>query len=277
MLIITLSSIPPRFSRIGPTLRSLQAQARKPDRILLYIPQGYRRFPDWDGTLPEVPEGVEIRRVADDLGPATKVLHAAREFHDHDIDLLFCDDDRVYPPDWAESFLAARQEHPGCCIAQRGLMADRIAGTSPKRDLQPRATPRPFNEDWEFKLKHLWRRLRAGSEWRAVRPPERRLFRTSGYIDMFEGCSGVLVKPAFFDDEAFDIPPVAWSVDDVWLSGMLAKKGIPIWLVANRLTPENTEAQAYDPLASAVIGGATRHEANLQAVRYMQETFGMWL
>ena len=277
MLIITLSSIPPRFSRIGPTLRSLLAQSRAADRILLYIPHSYRRFPDWDGSLPQVPDGVEIRRVTDDLGPATKVLYAAREFREKEVDILFCDDDRVYAPDWAAGFMGARHAHPDCCIAQRGLMAHLVAGTNAERALQPRATQRPINQDWEFRGKLFWRRLRAGPNWRSVRLPERRLFKTSGYIDMFEGCSGVLVKPSFFDDEAFDIPPVAWSVDDVWLSGMLAKNGIPIWLVANTLTPENTDAQQQEPLASAVIDGATRHEANQRAVRHMQDTYGVWL
>ncbi len=277
MLIVTLSSIPPRFAQIGPTLQSLLAQTQRAERVLLYIPERYQRFPDWDGTLPEVPDGVEIRRVDADLGPATKVLYAAREFRGQDVEILFCDDDRVYPPDWAAEFLAARRDHPGCCIAKRGLMAHLIAGTSARRDLQPRAEERPIHRDWEFRLKFLWRRLRAGVNWRSVRPPERRLFQTSGYIDMFEGCSGVLVRPEFFDDAAFDIPPVAWSVDDVWLSGMLARKGIPIWLIANTLTPENTHAQRHAPLAEAVIGGKTRHEANLQAVRYMQDTYGVWL
>lgn len=94
---------------------------------------------------------------------------------------------------------------------------------------------------------------------------------------MFEGCSGVLVRPEFFDDAAFDIPDVAWRVDDVWLSGMLAKKSVPIWLVANRLTPENTDAQAQAPLAGEVIEGRGRGQINAAAVRHLQDIHGVWL
>ena len=46
MLIISLSSIPPRFPKIGETLGCLLNQTVKADRILLHIPQSYRRFPD---------------------------------------------------------------------------------------------------------------------------------------------------------------------------------------------------------------------------------------
>ena len=76
--VITLSTIPPRFAGIGPALRSLVAQRSRPEAVELYIPRSYRRFPDWGGGLPEVPEGVRIVRVDEDLGPATKILPAAR-------------------------------------------------------------------------------------------------------------------------------------------------------------------------------------------------------
>ena len=78
MLIVSLSTIPPRFDKIGETLKSLLNQSVKADHIYLYIPETYRRFPDWDGQLPHVPDGITIRRTDIDLGPATKVLPAAR-------------------------------------------------------------------------------------------------------------------------------------------------------------------------------------------------------
>ena len=271
MLIFTLTSIPPRFSRIGPTLGSLKAQTARPDAIHLYIPASYQRFPDWNGNLPKVPEGVEIHRVADDFGPATKVLPAARAFRGRDVDILFCDDDRAYAPGWAAEFLRAKRAHPGCAIAKRGMMAHDKVGTTTRRKLQPRALHRPEWADPGF----LIRRLVAGRN--SAGQPERKLFSRSGYTDMFEGCAGVLVQPDYFDDRAFDIPQVARTVDDVWLSGMLAHKGIPIWLVANTLTPAKTGADGQAPLAQMQTGGDGRHEANIAAIRHMQEEFGVWL
>ena len=273
MLVATMSSIPPRFGLIGPALDSLLAQTRAPDRIELYIPESYRRFPDWDGALPQVPDGVTIVRCAADLGPATKVLYAARAYRGQDVHLLVCDDDRAYPPDLAATLLASARAHPGAAIATRGLPADRLLGQRARRKLRPRALPRDPGLDLEFHLARLWCRLRHGP---GAPPPRRRPFRRSGYIDAFEGCGGVLLRPDFLDDAAFDIPAVAWGVDDIWLSGMLAHRGVPVWLVANRRSPPNTGAQARAPLAEATIGGVARGEANRQAVRYMQATYGIW-
>ena len=276
MLIISLSSIPPRFSRIGPTLQSLRAQNDPADRVLLYIPNRYRRFPDWDGTLPEVPEGVEIRRVDDDLGPATKVLCAAQEFRGQDVDILFCDDDRLYPPDTVTRFMRLRAQHPGCAIALVGRQAETIGVSTGQRDWQPRAVRRWRATDVEFQLRFLWSQIRAGRNWRQIAAPHRRVYKRSGYIDIFEGCGGVLVRPEFFDKMAYDIPPVLWTVDDVWLSGMIARKGVPIWLQANVIDPPETDADALSPLAFSVIEGADRGVANRMAVKYMQEHFGLW-
>ena len=155
MLIVSLSAIPPRFARIGQTLDSLAAQ-RGVDRIVLYIPHRYRRFPDWDGTLPQVPEGVEIRRTDDDFGPATKVLCAARDFRGQEVDILFCDDDHIYAPGWAENFVALKAAHPGCVIAQAGWQAAEYApGGSGERALQPRAVRRWRVTDLGFQLRDL--------------------------------------------------------------------------------------------------------------------------
>lgn len=277
MLVISLSSIPPRFDKLGPTLHSLLEQTARADRICLFIPEYYVRFPDWDGTLPEVPDGVEICRTEADFGPATKILPLARACRGQDCDILFVDDDRIYTPGWAETMLAAKAEHPDCCIATRGLMADGIAGTSPERALQPKPVIRPESRDPQYiwaSVTYPLRRLVGG---KTTVPPTRRRFSHSGYIDIFEGCGGVLVRPDFFDDAAFEIPPECWAVDDIWLSGMLARQGVPIWLVANTLSPTNTEAQKSAPLAEAVINGAARRASNRRAVQHLQEAYQIWL
>ena len=276
LLIIALSSIPPRFPKIGGTLNALLTQTAPIDRICLYIPQTYRRFPEWDGTLPEVPEGVEIHRTDADLGPATKILAAAQEFRGQDVDILFCDDDRLYPPDWAARFLHDRARHPGAAIANLGVQAHTVTTSTEPRARQPRADRSWRITDVEFQLKFLWRQIMAGRDWRGVPEPARRVIKKSGYVDIFEGCAGVMVKPDWFDDVAYAIPPVLWTVDDVWLSGMLARMDIPIWLHGNIHEPGDTEAEQFDPLVTSIVDGVDRHTANRMAVEYMQETFGVW-
>ena len=50
-VIISLSTIPSRFDKIGPTLESLLAQSAKIDEIRIYIPKSYLRFPEYDGVF----------------------------------------------------------------------------------------------------------------------------------------------------------------------------------------------------------------------------------
>jgi len=276
VLIVTLSAVPPRFSRIGQTLDSLVAQSGV-DRILLYIPKTYRRFPEWDGHLPDVPDGVEIRQIDEDYGPATKILCAARDFRGQDVDLLFCDDDHVYAPGWARRFLAHKARHPGCVIAEAGWQSGEYAEGGGARDRRPRAVRRWRITDLGFQLRYLWQDLRAGADRHRLPAPARRVFKRSGYVDVFEGYAGVLVRPEHFDDAFYDIPPILWGVDDVWLSGMITLRGVPIWLEANVLDPRDSAAETHAPLAKSVVDGADRKTANRKGVDYFRETHGIWL
>lgn len=277
MVTITLSSIPPRFDKLSPTLDCLLRQTAKIDQIILYIPKSYRRFPDWDGQLPEVPAGVEIRRVPDDIGPATKILFAAEEFRGRDIDLLLCDDDRRYKPGWAQAFVEARKSHPDACIAIAGFEADRYGQSRMENRRHPRATPRGRAFDLRFQARMIWEFLFPPVERKYLREPTRVLFRKPGYIDCFEGFGGALVKPDFFDETAFDIPEVIWAVDDVWLSGCLARKGIPIWALADQHDTQHTPAGVYDALHKATIEGSNRDAANKACIAYFRDTHGVWL
>ncbi|SHI58611.1 hypothetical protein SAMN05444000_10230 [Shimia gijangensis] len=276
MLIATLSSIPPRFAKIGATLECLKRQSVPFDRIILYIPKNYARFPNWDGRLPDVPNGVQIRRCETDLGPATKVLPAVRDFAGQNVQLLLCDDDRAYTPEWSTRLLRASQTKPKAAVAALGLHSEWVDGASTQRSLKPRAIRRWRITDVEFQLRFFAKQIAAGRSWRDVQAPHRRVFCRSGYVDIFEGCGGVLLRPEMFDDLAFDIPDLAWSVDDVWLSGMLARQGVPIWVPANMYEPDHTEAEVFDPLVTSSVGGNDRNSANRAAVAYLRKTYGIW-
>ncbi len=276
MLIVSLSSIPPRFNKLGPTLDCLLNQSVEIDRIILWIPQSYRRFADWDGTLPEVPEGVEIRRVPQDIGPATKILYAAQVFRGQDADILLCDDDRRYKPHWAQAFLDARANHPDACIAIAGFEADRYGQSRMLNRPKPRARRASRAFDLRFQLQMAWEFLFPPVKRKYLREPTRVLFSKSGYVDCFEGFGGALVKPDFFDDSAFDIPDVIWAVDDVWLSGCLARKGVAVWALADQHDTQHTPAGVYDALHNAEIEGSDRDEANKACIRHFQDVHGVW-
>ncbi|WP_216665418.1 glycosyltransferase family 2 protein [Pseudoruegeria sp. HB172150] len=275
-MILTLSSIPPRFGLLEPTLRRLLQQTAEIDAIELYIPRSYRRYPEWDGTLPEVPEPVRIVRCEEDLGPATKVLFAAQAYRGQDLDLLLCDDDRRYRPNWAQAFIDARAKHPDYCLAIAGFEANRYRQSRMKDRPQPRALPRRALLDPGFMAQMLWEFAFPPVDRKVLHDPPRRRFRRSGYIDCFEGLGGALVKPDFFDDEVFDIPPVLWTVDDVWLSGHLARRGIPIWVIADEFDTQHTPAGTTDALYQSEIEGARRNEANRRCIAYFREHYGIW-
>lgn len=276
MIIITLSTIPSRFHLLGPTLESLLDQTVPADAIEVWIPKSYRRFPDWEFELPAVPEGVTIRIAETDLGPATKVLPAAKAYRGTDAKLIYCDDDRIVWPRFVESFLKASNEQPDCAIATSGWDIERLGFAPEAHKRQPRSQRLKSRYDFAYKWRRVKQKCKELYLWRPMPKPFRsKLFKTDGYLDIMEGCGGVLVRPDMFDDVAFDIPAKLWAVDDIWLSGMLAVRNIPIW--SNRFVPMPDEQfDVSDPLHASVIEGLDRHEANCACVEYFQERFGIW-
>ncbi len=276
MNIITLSTIPPRFGMIGESLESLTQQSADIDRVILYIPRNYRRFPDYDGTLPDVPDGVEIVRIDDDLGPATKVLPAIREYQGQDVNILFCDDDRIYLKNWAQALLDGATQHPNHIVCMRGINMDFIGAPPCQNEDQPRAmrSSRKFNFDYRFK--RILQQLDFLSLFTPKHKPARMDFKTSGYTDILEGTGGVLLRAEFFDDTAFDIPQALWAVDDVWLSGHAARKGVKIWGVGGVKSSVELPVLHQAALHNAVIDGLNRQQANQACIKYFRDTYGIW-
>jgi hypothetical protein len=119
MYAISLTSIPPRYPRLGPVLASLLAQRPAPARVILALPETPARFAP--APPPEVPEGVEIRHLPRDEGPATKVLPAARALTGRIDRLIYCDDDWLMPQGWAAALLAAADDSHAAAASGFGL------------------------------------------------------------------------------------------------------------------------------------------------------------
>ncbi|WP_341368435.1 glycosyltransferase family 2 protein [Yoonia sp. BS5-3] len=224
-VIVSLTTIPPRFSHIGSTLDGLLRQTAKLDEIRLYIPRKYRRFPDYDGNLPEVPAGVRIVRCDDDFGPASKVLHAVDDLHGSDCKLIYCDDDRRYQPDYFEQMIPESDKRDGTCIAVATRDISEICATQGE---QPGPRARPYRKDLYYRLRRIGQICSKPFGGGRQRPSWPRNS-DAGFADIARGVGAVLVRPDFFDAAAYDISDVLWSVDDVWLSGQLARLNIPIW------------------------------------------------
>lgn len=273
--IITLSSIPPRFPKLSQTLERLLRQTVPADRIIVYLPRSYRRFPEWDGTLPKVPDGVEIRQIDQDYGPATKLLPALKEFAPTQ-EILFCDDDMDYPLDWAAGFLKQRRRKPDACITLCGDVV--VDPPRSKRQNLPRPQAGRLTRvlDMEQNIRmaiETFGRRFLGWPQRFV---GRRRVWFAGYIDTFQGYGGVLVRPEFFDEDVFDIPEEAWSVDDIWLSGCATKAGHLPWMIPRRREATSLPHYADQSLADMEKALEGRKAADARAARYLQDKFGIW-
>ncbi len=130
-LVISLTSIPPRFGQLPRTVAALRAQTARA-RILLVLPSRYRRFPGHHAPPPL--EGVEILRPEGDPGPIAKLAPAVRLLRgegSQDCHLLYCDDDWLYGPGWAQGFLDTARARPGAIVAASTFSARRLGLSSP--------------------------------------------------------------------------------------------------------------------------------------------------
>ncbi|MEP2978857.1 MAG: glycosyltransferase family 2 protein [Lentilitoribacter sp.] len=280
-VIISLSTIPSRFDKIGPTLESLLAQSAKIDEIRLYIPKSYLRFSDYDGNaLPIIPKGITLIRPDKDDGPASKVINCLVDpTLDADTHIIFCDDDRIYDEDWAQKRLDQSVQHPDCAITGSGLFVESF--NDQQREFNatqlPRAERYPKYMDVPYKITRAFRialneGLKAAFTTKFAKPT----FRKSGYIDIFEGFSGVLVKPRFFTKDVLNIAEVAQFQDDIWLSANVAKNGFQIWTDAGEFRPKFSEADEMEPLNLQIFEGANRRELNRKIIQYCQNHMGIW-
>lgn len=280
-VIISLSTIPSRFDKIGPTLESLLAQSAKIDEIRLYIPKSYLRFPEYDGVaLPNIPNGITLIRPDKDDGPASKVINCLVDpTLDADTHIIFCDDDRIYNQDWAQKRLNQSAEHPDCAITGSGLFVETYNDRAREFDESqlPRAERFPKYMDVPYKITRAIRiAINEGFKKALTTKFAKPTFRKSGYIDIFEGFSGVLVKPRFFTKEVLNIPDVAQFQDDIWLSANVAKNGFQIWTDAGEFRPKFSEADEMEPLNLQIFEGANRRELNRKIIQHCQEHMGIW-
>lgn len=280
-VIISLSTIPSRFDKIGLTLESLLDQTARIDEIRLYVPKSYLRFPDYDGVaLPDIPPGIKLYRPDQDDGPASKVIHCLVDpTLPADTQIIFCDDDRIYDNDWAQMRLDQSAQHPDCAITGSGLFVEAFNGQQRhyKTSQMPRAERYPKYMDVPYKITRAIRiAIHEGITKAFATKLAKPIFRKSGYIDIFEGFSGVLVKPRFFTENVTKIPEIAQFQDDIWLSANVANNGFQIWADAGEFRPEFSEADEMEPLNLQIFEGANRRQLNSKIIQFCQKEMGIW-
>jgi len=202
-VIASLTTVPERIGNLGSTIRSLLRQTRPPDEIVLAVPEFSIReqrpyeVPEYVSRLPRL----RILHCRRDWGPATKFIAIVREelaAGRGDTLLMVVDDDRVYPRDALETYLHYNKQLPDAALCFRGA-----------------AMPR--NLDWRDA-----RMIRA-SELRQPQP-----------VAVVTGCGSYLIQPRFLDESLWDYsraPRGAFYMDDIWISGCLARRNVKRYVV----------------------------------------------
>lgn len=202
-VIASLSTVPSRINNLRATIRSLLKQTRPPDEIILAIPEFSIReqrpyvVPEYVLHLPRL----RILRSEKDWGPATKFIPIVREelaACRGDALIMVVDDDRVYPRDALATYLHYSAQLTGATLCFRGA-----------------AMPRSF--DWRNAT------MIKGNELREPRA-----------VAVITGCGSYLIQPRFFDESLWDYskaPQAAFYMDDIWISGSLARRNVKRYAV----------------------------------------------
>ena len=212
--VVSLTSTPERVFKIRPVLESLLAQTRKPDAIILTLPQVFRRtgapyvVPSWlSPSDPQFLAGITVYRISRDYGPATKVMGALECERDPETRIIYLDDDAVYHPGMVADLCNRSQTTPGSAIGYSGIGF--YASDSTTAQLLPLFV---LESVFEQKMIHDC------------------LLR----VPALEGHWGVVVKRGFFDLDAFrailapdDVAPALYMNDDVSINAHLAQNKIP--------------------------------------------------
>ncbi len=196
-IVVSLTTIPSRLPFIEGSLKSLLAQNKAPMAIYLNVPEFSKR----EQVAYEIPESIHALEMVQvvsckDWGPATKAIPSILSLPP-DQKIVVVDDDRIYPPNLIGDLERASEAMPDAAIAMSGWV---VPG-----DLTDRPTTI---------LSNLFKKPPA---------PVRATRLSDPYpIDVFQGLTGYLIKPRFFDkDRLVDysgMPDAAFFVDDVWMS-----------------------------------------------------------
>lgn len=198
-VVVGLTTIPSRYDFLRITLGSLALQTHSPDEIRLCLPRVSRRerkpykLPPWLGEFPRV----RVVWTEIDYGPLCK-LYGPLGPGDLPAQTLIVtvDDDTIYDATLIARLVQRVLEWPEAAIGFSGWDADRLAsGKGSYRFV--------YEETGDF--------------------PDGRP------TDILEGSRGAIYRRGMFGSDLFDQegwPPEMFYVDDVWISGYLARRCI---------------------------------------------------
>jgi hypothetical protein len=237
-VVVSMTTTPFRIKKMWPTLNSILLQSKKPEKIYLWIPKSFKRFPnDKILHLPHFIKSnpaIEVNYIETDLGPATKLLPCLQLFANQDTKIIVLDDDLIYQKHLISNLLKHEQLDPFAAVGVAGTV---VFGTKRK-------------------------------EYRATNKIT--------LVDVLLGHQGYLVKPQFFPKAVFEYPnnlPEAFFEDDVWFSGHLERMGIRRMLIPAKRSLRNIITRQNETLA--LCRNENKGKGNFMCVfNYFRNTHG---
>lgn len=204
---VSFTTTPARIRKTGPMLASLMDQSVTPHKIILNLPHVTRKGQSYvvPGFIASNPL-VEVRYVEKDLGPATKWFYTASDASlKEDAPIIVVDDDQIYPKGLIKHYLDQHRENPDAAFTLLGWKvpatlrhADRIYVTAG--------------------------RIRLFGKAPMVSEPHK--------VDCVQGASSFMITRSMLDTDPsyFDQNEACYFADDIFVSGLLAKKQTPVYV-----------------------------------------------
>lgn len=199
-IIVSLTSYPARINNLQPTLDSLFAQTRQPDKIILWLAD--TEFSNKEADLPPyltdlAHQGKIIIEWCKNLKPHKKYFYALQKYR-NDI-VITVDDDLLFAPDMSACLLNSYAEFPHAVSTMRSHIM--------------RCEGKHFTEYAQFD--HEQNKL--------IRIPSMRLLATNGAGSLFPPN---LLKLKYFDEEL--ITEICLDTDDLWLKAIEVLSDVPV-------------------------------------------------
>lgn len=247
MVVVSLTSFPPRMPFVAECVSSLLGQTLSPDKIILWLSRD--QFPRAEDDLPTellalVGKSFAIEWVDGDLGPHKKYFYAAQRYPDAVV--ITVDDDVVYDPHLVEYLYEAHLEQPHTVVCERANLVL----------FRPEGGVRAY-DSWVYDCGYLRGTLT--------------------YQLLPTGVGGVLYPARCLPPEAFDehgIRQTCLYADDLWLKVMAAANGYPVWMPRRRARFKPLQAAQHVGLwRTNSLGGG--NDIALKAIlEYVDERYG---
>lgn len=249
MIIVSLTTIPPRFKNLYITINSILKQTIKPDKIIIHIPEIYNNFSY--NYLPKfLDDNIIINRKTKDYGPATKLLglynlELYNNMSDNDV-IIVIDDDRIYNNNLINNMLTYYKRYTDKVLTIAGWDIESLTNNYIKT----------YNKKQPRGIEYV----------------------KEGYINILGGCCGFLISKKncpFNHKEIFELDnnDEKYYVDDVFISGFLTLNNTDIYIIPNTIHRDENRS-INDKIYS--LTDNTRMQKNIKCIQYFKNKYNIW-